>query len=534
MKRFDVCVVGFGPTGATAAALLGEAGHSVLVVDRLLDIYDKPRAICIDHEIMRVFQGLGIVHDIAEHIAPYPASEYRGAGGQIIKRLDTAPPPHPLGYAPNLSFLQPPVEKVVRSKAASFPNVQIGLGHELTEMEQRDEVVMLRLKSADGPTQVQARYVIACDGANSTIRGMAGFKLEDLGFDERWLVIDLLVGDEALARLPAVNVQYCEPSRPATHVVGVGNHRRWEIMLLPGEDPAEAMSPAGVWRHLSRWISANEATLWRSAVYRFHALVAGEWRRGRILLAGDSAHQQPPFLGQGMCQGVRDAANIAWKLGLVLSGEAQEELLDTYGTERSNHVRKLTGIIKGLGLLICERDWERALQRDAKLVAEMGGEVKTTIRQDLMPRLEQGALSGRDHPAMGTVFPQPCLTSGLLLDEAVGAGFRLMVTDLLTSSVLESLVLPPIVRIVRFCVGGKTASDRAYLNVEERDGIVSAWFARHGVLAALVRPDHYVFGVAVDIDSLVSLCGELREKLFMRKSIGLSAEIQRTERGVAR
>src|SRR5215475_14420616 len=118
MKMFDVCVVGFGPSGATVAGLLGQAGHSVLVVDRLLDIYDKPRAICIDHEIMRVFQGLGIAHGIAEYIAPYPASEYRGAGGQIIKRLDTAPPPYPLGYAPNLSFLQPRVEQVLRSQVA--------------------------------------------------------------------------------------------------------------------------------------------------------------------------------------------------------------------------------------------------------------------------------------------------------------------------------------------------------------------------------------------------------------------------------
>src|SRR5262249_19875600 len=150
--------------------------HSVLVLDRLVDIYDKPRAICIDHEIMRVFQGLGITHEIAEHIAPYPASEYRGTDGQIIKRLDTAPPPYPLGYAPNLSFLQPPVEKVLRNKATSLPNVQIELGHELTEMEQQDRVVLLRLKSAEGSTQVQARYVIACDGANSTVRAMAGFQ----------------------------------------------------------------------------------------------------------------------------------------------------------------------------------------------------------------------------------------------------------------------------------------------------------------------------------------------------------------------
>jgi len=275
------------------------------------------------------------------------------------------------------------------------------------------------------------------------------------------------------------------------------------------------MSAAGVWRHLSRWVRPTEATLWRSAAYRFHALVASEWRRQRIFLAGDSAHQQPPFLGQGMCQGVRDAANLAWKLNLALSGRAQDGLLDTYGVERSSHVRKLTGIIKGLGQLICERDPERARQRDAKLLAEMGGKVKTTLRQDLMPRLEKGAFGDSDHPATGVVFPQPRLSNGLLLDEAVGGGFRLMVAQSISWNILESLALPSEVKIIRFGTHGQRRLNGAHTEVEDQADIVSAWFARTGTVAALVRPDHYVFGVAVDTPSLTSMCVQLRAKLFM-------------------
>jgi 3-(3-hydroxy-phenyl)propionate hydroxylase len=202
--------------------------------------------------------------------------------------------------------------------------------------------------------------------------------------------------------------------------------------------------------------------------------------------------------------------------------------------ERSNHVRKLTGIIKGLGQLICERDPERARQRDAKLLAEMGGIVKTTLRQDLMPRLEWGALSDSDHPASGVVFPQPRLSNGLLLDQAVGGGFRLMVAQSISWSILESLDLPSDVKIVRFGIGGQPSLSDAHAEVEEQDGIVSAWFDRTRTVAALVRPDHYVFGVAVDTHSLNSMCDQLRAKLFMNQTGGLSAEAQPTERGLAR
>ena len=158
--------------------------------------------------------------------------------------------------------------------------------------------------------------------------------LDDLGFDEPWLVVDLLVNDAALAKLPSASSQYCEPERPYTYIIGPGNHRRWEIMLNPGEDPREMEREENVFNLLFRWLNVGDGKLWRAGSYRFHALVARKWRTGQVFLAGDAAHQQPPFIGQGMCQGLRDVTNLCWKMVSVLRGKAAQELLDTYEQER--------------------------------------------------------------------------------------------------------------------------------------------------------------------------------------------------------
>ena len=276
-----------------------------------------------------------------------------------------------------------------------------------------------------------AAYVVACDGGSSMVRTQLDMPLEDLDFDEPWLVVDVLMNERGLAKLPQVSVQYCEPERPCTLVIGPKNHRRWEISLKPGEDPKLAATPEATWQLLSRWITPQDGTLWRQSSYRFHALVAQHWRQGRVFLAGDAAHMQPPFLGQGMCQGVRDVSNLAWKLIAVLRGEvggaSAEALLDSYGTERKAHVRELTSRIKQVGAVICERDPVKARARDAALLAQCGGTVKDTPRQDILPRLETGLLAQQDHAARGSLFPQPWFATGegaQRMDAVAGNGWR--------------------------------------------------------------------------------------------------------------
>jgi len=465
---FAVVVVGHGPTGAIAASLLGDRNIRTLAIDRQREVYDKPRAIAIDHEILRLLDNLGAAERVLPYIAPFPASQHFGARGQLIRRIDMVPEPYPLGYTPSMVFTQPPVEAALREHAAAYQCVEVELGTELLGFEQSPDRVTLHLRDDRHATRsVTADYMIACDGASSGTRQQLGIAFEDLGFDEPWLVIDLQVNEAALGKLPETAAQFCEPSRPTSFIIGPGNHRRFEIMLLQGENAREMEAPAQVWRLLTRWITPDDATLWRAASYRFHALVAREWRRGRVFLAGDAAHQQPPFIGQGMCQGMRDAANLHWKLVHALS-TGKEALLETYETERKAHVRRLTSTIKDIGRLICERDPIAAAARDRRLLEEAAGEVRTVPRQNLIPGLDGGFLSPAAHSANGTMFPQPRLAIGRLLDDVAGTGFRVFTK-------------------ASFAEGGE---------YEESEGVARAWFEKNGCTSALVRPDHYVYGVA--------------------------------------
>lgn len=498
---YDVAIVGYGPAGQVAAGLLGQRGLKVYVCERLPDVYQIPRAIALDHEIMRVFQQLGVVEAIEPYTEPFTNSEYFGVDGQLIRRMTMVAPPYPQGYTPSIVFTQPPVERALRARVAQLPNVKVDLGVGMSALAQDDEGVTLQIETEGQWRTVRARYAIACDGGSSGVRAQLGIEMQDLDFDEPWLVVDVLVNEQGLAKLPKVSVQYCEPQRPCTLVVGPKNHRRWEISILPGEDPKELATPEHTWKLLARWLTPEDGELWRQASYRFHALVAKEWRRGRVFLAGDAAHMQPPFLGQGMCQAVRDVANLSWKLAAVLKGEVQgaagETLLDSYGAERQAHVRELTSRIKGVGAVICERDPAKARARDARLLEACGGKVQDTPRQDILPRLECGLLSAVPGAARGSLFPQPWFNGAAgqprRMDEVAGHGWR--------------LVLAPGVALPRDgLMLGLTMV--ALGSADDVEGVATSWFRQHECVAALVRPDNYVYGTARSAAEAISLCEE--------------------------
>ena len=516
---FAVVVVGHGPTGAIATSLLGDRGIRTLAIDRQRDVYDKPRAIAIDHEILRLLDNLGAAQRVLPYIAPFPASQHFGAKGQLIRRIDMVPEPYPLGYTPSMVFTQPPVEAALRKHAAAYDSVAVELGTELCGFDQSPDHVTLHLRDDTGATRsVTADYMIACDGASSGTRQQLGISFEDLVFDEPWLVVDLKLNTTALGKLPETAAQFCDPSRPSSFIIGPGNHRRFEIMLLPGEDPREMEDEAQVWRLLARWITPDDATLWRAASYRFHALVARQWRRGRIFLAGDAAHQQPPFIGQGMCQGIRDVGNLVWKLDRVITGQSGAGLLDTYAEERSEHVRQLTTRIKAIGHVICERDPVAAEARDVRILREGGGHPRTVTRQEIVPPLQKGLLAFPLQPAHGTLFPQPWIRTAAgrrLLDGVTGTGWRLVLDEgsapELTAAMRAELTRIGM-RLIR--VRSKDAAGQAGHDVvAEEDGVLAAWFDRHGCRAAIVRPDHYVFGVANDEGALGRMLCELAARL---------------------
>lgn len=487
--RYDALIVGLGPVGAVAAHLLGRAGARTLVIDKTPEIFPKPRAIALDHEILRVFDNICVLDAVAPYLEPFTASVHYGVDGAPIRIVDMAQPPYPLGYAPSQVFLQPPVERALREALVQLPCVETSLGETFVGCVQSPDEVAVTLRDSEGRERiVRAAYVIGCDGASSSVRKAVGLPLEDLGFDEPWLVVDVRVNASGLSKLPSASAQYCNAVRPTTYVIGPQNLRRWEITILPGEDPKACESEDTVWRLLAPWIMPEDGELWRASSYRFHALVAARWRERRVFIAGDAAHQQPPFIGQGMCQGVRDAANLAWKLSAVLRGEAPDALLDTYAVERAAHVRELTGRIKAIGQYISERDPAKARARDARLRAEGGGAAPTVTRQEIVPPLSQGFLDPASAPIAGQLFPQPFIATPQgprLLDHVVGTGWRLAIS----AGCVEAAALANAngVRVLRF--------DGSLM---ETDDVMARWFARAGALAALVRPDHYVYGIAAN------------------------------------
>jgi 3-(3-hydroxy-phenyl)propionate hydroxylase len=513
-SHYDIAIIGMGPVGVTLAKLLAGFGVEVLAVDSAEDIYDRPRAIGMDHEVMRVFQQIGVAADLAPFISDYRASEYRTASGEVIRRFTSPSQPFPLGWAPYQTFLQPELERVLRRHASNDPKITMRTGCEMVSIKTDGAKATLRLRDVaeDAHHMVTARYVVGCDGGGSPVRKSMGIAFEDLIFDEPWVVVDALVDDDV--DLPDVNIQYCDPARPHTFVVGPKNLRRWEFMLMPGEAPENMTSDVAVWRLLSPWVAPDNARLWRAAAYRFHALVAERWRRGNIFLAGDACHMTPPFLAQGMVQGIKDAANLAWKLDAVLKG-ADNALLDSYEEERRPLVRDVISITKDLGRIIGETEPAKAALRNEKMRADMADGRGETVRQDLFPpigasicRLRTGSTS----TAEGFAAPQPRVAGSAgwqLLDEVTGARWAILARDTFDVPV-STRKRAEAIGIMILSIGPN--------GLAEEHGVFERWMTAKNANAILTRPDHMVMAGAATatelneaLDAVQSLFPETNE-----------------------
>lgn len=503
----EVVIVGLGPVGITLCNILGSLGVKVLGVDAREDVYPLPRAIGMDHEVMRTFQNIGVASDLAGAVGEYRDSEYRAADGSLLRRFISPPPPHKLGWPAYMTFVQPELERVLREKAEIWESVSLLTGVELTALQDPDEPHLSLHDIATGDTAtLAAPFVVGCDGGPSFVRRSLGIRFEDLIFDQPWLVIDVILGDEA-HDLPETNVQFCHPARPHTFVVLPGNLRRWEFMMLPGEEPEEISQPERIWELLSPFIKPGQAEIWRSATYRFHALVAERWRIGNVFLAGDACHMTPPFLAQGMVQGIKDAANLGWKLAHVLGG-ASSLLLDTYEQERRPLVRKVIAITKGLGEVICETDEDKARLRDEKMKTLVRDGKGTQVRQDLFPPIADGLIARRSTSepmrGAGEACPQPriCVEDGsVLLDDLVGHGFALLIDGFDIGETNRQRASRLEIAVFEFGSDGE--------GLTEADGVLRNWLAGLGARAVLVRPDRVVFGLAEDDGGVATLLDQL-------------------------
>ena len=519
--NYDVLIIGFGPVGATMANLLARRGLRVGVVEAEFEIYDKPRALTFDHEVMRVFQACGLAERIAEFTAPHLGTHYLGMDGRVIKKFEPMPPPYPLNWPPTSTFVQPEMERLLRESVAASGAVDVFLGQRGVAFTQDDRGVALTVRDVAGGKErvLEARMLLGCDGANSFVRKRLDIPLEDLGFDEWWMVVDTRITRPV--DLPPRSIQYCWPERPATFVPGPGNLRRWEIKLLPGEQPEEFSRYENVVRQISRFVNPSCFEIWRSAVYRFHALLAERWRDGRVFLLGDACHQTPPFLGQGLCAGIRDAGNLAWKLEMVLRHGAPDVLFDSYEQERKPHVRALVATAKEFGQIIGELDPAAARIRDETLRGQLErGEVET-IRQRFVPNLTSGIIDREpDARGAGSLFVQPRVRRHARQD---GTGDTVLLDDVLqfrfliaTTTAESQAWLTPESRDVWRRLGGErivvgppgrahrpdAIANDDFQDLAETDTLFAAWMAQHGGAAVVVRPDRYVFGTASDAAQL--------------------------------
>ena len=437
MNQTDVAIIGAGPVGLTLANLLGVRGLSVRIIEKKPEPYDLPRAIHFDGEAMRVFQATGLAEEVLAHTHVGVGMLFKNADDEVLIDWSRAQEIGPMGWHESYRF-HPGLEDALRRGLDRFPHVELTSGVAVADLNSATGDLTL-----EGGDRLSANFVVGCDGADSFTRRAAGLPLKDLGFQERWLVADARL-KRPRPDLGDYSIQFCDAENPATYVRGTKDRRRWEIRMdqTKGDPDDQA-----IWSLLSRWITPEDAELERAAVYTFRSAVVDRWREGRVLIAGDAAHQMPPFMGQGMCAGVRDVSNLAWKLDHAIRG-GDDSILDSYGSERAEHVTEFIDLTMRLGKLINQT---------------ATGEAPKGQMKSIWPGLGPG-LGARDE-VVGRLAPQPRLANGKLADEAAKGGFY----------VLSRLHFDAPVPVF----------------VDAAD-----WLAENDLFAVLVRPDAYVLSSA--------------------------------------
>ena len=347
----DVLVVGYGPVGAALTAALGRFGVNALAIDKVEDVLLMPRAIALDNEALRILQMLGLGEDAFDRIAipevkmrcPYTGDFGKvNSGGSID------------GHPKLVTFYQPDLEAALRKEVGKHDSVSFRSGLQLVDLEEVRDGVVATVETDDGTQgQIMARYLVGADGASSRVRTLIGQDFKGQSYTEDWLIVD--AGGREKKAIDHVEFM-CDPKRPTPHMPAPGGRERWEFMLLPGETREEMEKPETVARLLSPWIPTSELNIERKAVYRFHARCCDSFQKGRVFLVGDAAHITPPFVGQGLVAGLRDAANLGWKLAWVIADKASPALLDSYDQERRPHAQQMIDLAKFMGRLVMPKN----------------------------------------------------------------------------------------------------------------------------------------------------------------------------------
>ena len=436
-QTFDICIVGYGPTGATLANLIAQCGLSVVVIEREPEMYQLPRAVHFDGETMRVFQSIGIADQLSKKVRINPGMRFVDQQKSVILNWPRPQEIGSQGWHASYRLHQPDLEHLLREKLSSYDNATVMTDTEVVAVIEGSESVEVACRRASDGSEivVNTKYVVGCDGANSLVRKLIGSGIEDLGFKEKWLVVDLLLKRER-SDLGDHSIQFCDPIRPMTYCRNPGNRRRWEITMLKGETDENITQSDRIWKLLSPWITTDDADLERKAVYTFQSLLADKWRKGRLMIAGDAAHLTPPFMGQGMCAGIRDAANLAWKLVLRVNGDVGDGILNSYQQERAPNVREFIETAMRLGGLINTMDGDKAIEKSHS--SSSGAARMSSLSPPLGASNLDGLISGST-PHSGSLFNQPILRNGKRLDDEIGYSPVLVLRNKLPKNIIPKI-----------------------------------------------------------------------------------------------
>ncbi len=464
----DVIIVGLGPTGATLANILGGYGLKVLVLEREAGVYPLPRAVHFDDEAMRVFQSIGLSDEIVDDVRVNVGTKFVDKRQNLL--LDWSRPQEigPLGWYPSYRFHQPDLEARLNNGIAMHDNVVIKRSATVTSIEMDDAAVTVSFTKDGAPFSESAAYVVGSDGARSVVRAAIGGEWEDFGFKERWLVVDVQLTTDR-SDLGDYTIQTCDRDRPTTYVRCPRDWRRWEISLLPDETPEDVTQDEFIWRNVRPAITPDEGDIRRKAVYNFESKLAEKWRSGRAFVAGDAAHLMPPFMGQGMCTGIRDAANLGWKLAAVLKWGAPDALLDSYEDERRSHTRTYVETAVRVGHMMNSAQTAESLTH---VISPDGSAKMNSINRGL-----DNAIGEATDDDRGARMPQPCLADGTRLSDAMAGRFAVLGSR----QHLANLPTP------------LSSGDIAICLERENHPEIEALLASKAAALLIVRPDFYCF-----------------------------------------
>ena len=496
MEQFDIAICGYGPVGSTFAGLMGKLGHKVLVIEKNIGPSPTARAINTDGEQLRTFDRLGIAEKVVENSAEIQCVHFGDANLNPIQTIEQPVGVSAMGWPNQVLFYQPELEEFIRASVESENNILIKEGTELLSFEDTSEGVYLNCKNSDGDLTFFSKYLVGCDGASSFVRRELDVDLEDFEYNQEWLVCDAHLTKKI--NIPEKEaMQVCDPKRPGTYVPGRRGHLRFEFKKMPGEDSKELEKDENVWKLLKPWINKNNAELERAQVYSFHACIAETWRKGNVLIAGDAAHQMPPFMGAGMGTGIRDITNISWKLDLLLKNKANEGILDTYQRERHSHAKWTIAQTVTIGQVI-----------EGFCAAAEGKEYepKGPSYDVNFPHIPSGIFSDPTDMITGIPIPQPILTKNNkkeMLDRIVDETFAVLTQE-------SNLDLTDKAKTIIDLLGIKLITVDPNEDSEER---LKTVFDKYK--AVLVRPDKYTYGGVEDISSLSEMIESLEKEFSL-------------------